>query len=192
MKAGRLHRRLVVIAWVLGGGWLGWSLYEQFFDRDPLVIEVESAERHFTDGRYRESFAVYEELEREHPEHPQMLRGMARSLMQLGENEPALKLYDRAIKAAGEFAVAYLNRAVLLDRMGLFSAAIVDYEKAAEIDVSIDEGPGWLTRFLRNQSEKQPTASQRAQYLRQQLALPENERQLHRPEIDSKQRSYRH
>ena len=191
MTAKRLYRRLVIAAWILGGGWLGWALYEQFFDRDPLVLEVESAERHFSDGRYRESFSVYEELERERPEHPQMLRGMARSLMQLGENKRALELYDRAIKQDSEFAVAYLNRAVLLDRMGLFKAAIADYEKAAELDASIDEGPGWLTRFLRNQSEKQPTASQRAQYLRQQIALPEGERELHRPEEDSKQHSYR-
>ena len=191
MTSARLYRRLVVIAWILGGGWLGWALYEQFLDRDPLVIEVESAERHFADGRYRESFSVYEKLERERPGHPQMLRGMARSLMQLGENRRALELYDRAIELDGEFAVAYLSRAILLDRMGLFSAAIADYEKAAELDASIDEGPGWLTRFLRNQSEKQPTASQRAQYLRQQLALPEGEREMRRPEIDSKQRSYR-
>ena len=191
MTAKRLYRRLVIVAWILGGGWLGWALYEQFLDRDPLVLEVESAERHFGDGRYRESFSVYEELEREHPGHPQMVRGMARSLMQLGENKRALELYDRAINLDSEFAVAYLNRAVLLDRMGLFKAAIADYEKAAELDASIDEGPGWLTRFLRNQSEKQPTASQRAQYLRQQIALPEGERELHRPEEDSKQRSYR-
>ena len=192
MTHERLYRRLAVVAWVLGGGWLGWALYEQFFDRDPMMFEVESAERHFADGRYRESFSVYEELEREHPKHPQMLRGMARSLMQLGENERALELYDRAIRLDSEFAVAYLNRAILLDRMGLFRDAIADYEKAVELDVSVDEGPGWLTRFLNNQAEKQATASQRARYLRQQLTLPKSERQLHRPEIDGRQRSYRH
>ena len=51
-------------------------------------------------------------------------------------------------------------------------------------------GPGWLTRFLRNQPDTPPTIAERARYLRDQLAKPEDERLLRVPEQDTAQRSY--
>ncbi|NJN45226.1 MAG: hypothetical protein HC808_00540 [Candidatus Competibacteraceae bacterium] len=53
------------------------------------------------------------------------------------------------------------------------------------------EGPGWLTRFLRNQPEKPPSISDRARYLKEQLGLPESQRLLSVPTVDEAQRPYK-
>ncbi|OOZ37265.1 tetratricopeptide repeat protein [Solemya velesiana gill symbiont] len=86
--------------------------------------------------------------------------------------------------------VAFANRGILKDRMGKHEAALDDYLHALEIAPETGEGPGFLTRFLRNQPRKPATIADRAEYLKQQLALPEHERLLHIPEADRKQRAY--
>jgi hypothetical protein len=62
---------------------------------------------------------------------------------------------------------------------------------ALELDPAIADGPDWITRFLSNQAEAQPTITDSAAYLRTELAKPEGERVLLLPEIDAQQRSYK-
>jgi len=128
------------------------------------------------------------------------LRGAARSLMQLGRNDQAMQTFDAVIERIDEFGdvptakrlfgAAYANRGILNDRLGNYEAAITDYEQAAALEEELNEGPHWLIRFLRNQPEKQATILQRAEYLRAQLALPEEERLLRVPDKDAEQRPY--
>ena len=113
----------------------------------------------------------------------------------------ALGAYDQSIlreRARGVSAhnrrilgVAYANRGILKDRMANYSGALADYQNALRLEPEVQEGPGLLTRFMRNQPQKPPSIADRAQYLELQLAKPESERLLHRPEEDFSQRPYR-
>ena len=75
--------------------------------------------------------------------------------------------------------------------MGKYPQAIADYEKALQLDRELADGPNWLTRFLRLQPDKPPTIDERARYLRAELAKPESERVLRKPDDDNKQRPYK-
>ncbi len=75
--------------------------------------------------------------------------------------------------------------------MGRHREALEDYREALRLDPSLAEGPGWLTRFLRNQWEPPPTIADRARYLEHELQKPPGERVLRRPEQDSQQRMYK-
>jgi len=109
--------------------------------------------------------------------------------------------YDSAILAEeargvgernrGVLGVSYANRGIAKDTLGDYQGALADYEKALELEPEVAEGPGWLTRFLRNQPEKPPSVKDRARYLREQLAKPPAERLLRVPAEDAKQRSYK-
>jgi len=113
----------------------------------------------------------------------------------------ALAGYDEAIARQQERAmddpgrriqgVALANRGILKDRMGDYSGALADYLQSLQLAPEVKEGPGLLTRFMRNQPQKPPTVADRARYLEQQLALPESQRMLRLPEQDSRQRSYK-
>lgn len=184
------YRTLRAIAIGLGTLFVAWSLLDYFSDRDPRAEAYAAAERHFEDQRYSESLKAFNALAQQHPEDAYARRGKARSLLQLNRLDEALVAYDRAIELSPNFAPAYANRGVLHDRSGRYALAIADYERAAELDDRTDEGPSWLTRFLRNQTSKQSTIRQRAAYLRAELAKPEEERQLRIPELDQQQRGY--
>ena len=97
-----------------------------------------------------------------------------------------------AVELRPDFSAAYANRGILNDRMGNYTEAISDYRKALSLDTELGEGPGWLTRFLRNQDKRPPTISDRALYLETELKKPPGERILQYPEQDQKQRSYKY
>jgi tetratricopeptide (TPR) repeat protein len=113
----------------------------------------------------------------------------------------ALAAYDEAIRleegrGVGEanravLGVTYANRGILKDRMGDYRGALADYERSMALEPEVAEGPGFLTRFMRNQPGRPPAVDDRAGYLREQLALPESERVLRRPEEDARQRAYK-
>lgn len=113
----------------------------------------------------------------------------------------ALAYYDEAIRreaASGidagnrrALAVAYANRGILKDQLGDYPGALADYRRGLGLEPELAEGPGWLTRFLRNQSEPPPSVADRARYLAEQLARPEAERLMRVPERDRRQRAYR-
>jgi tetratricopeptide (TPR) repeat protein len=142
-------------------------------------------------GRSRTaSTADYRQALAEAPKHLFALRGLAQSLHQEGRYDEALTIYDEAIARAPEFGATYANRGILLDTMGRHEEALADYMRALKLDPKLAEGPNWLTRFLRNQPQAPPTIADRAAYLRAELAKPESERVLSKPELDSKQRPY--
>ena len=118
-------------------------------------------------------------------------RGKARSLMQLGHHYEALMTFNEVITLEPDFAASYANRGILHDRMGNYSAAIEDYEKALQLDPELADGPHWMTRFLRNQANRPPTIADRARYIRNQMDKPESERVLRIPQADNKQRPYK-
>lgn len=187
----RLYAFLKYTAIALTVLWVTWTLYDGVFgDRAPGDTAYLSGNRAFADGRYERALAAYREALDANPEHLHALRGEARALMQLGRDEAALAAYDRAIRRAPDFGPAYANRGILHDRMGHHRRALADYERALALNPELAEGPGWLTRFMRNQPEKPPTVADRADYLRKELAKPSEERLLRVEEADAAQRPY--
>lgn len=143
------------------------------------------------DGLHAEALEEFSALLAEQPRHAGGLLGMALALMGLGRDREALAALGQALEAKPDFAAAYANRGILHDRMGEHERALTDYRRALELDPELGEGPGWLTRFLRNQPERPPTIADRARYLDGELRKPPGERVLRQPERDRAQRPYK-
>ena len=170
------------IAWFLFDGLIG--------QRDPALDAQSAADRAFEDADYPRALALYADRVALEPQNPFALRGVAQSLLQLGRADDALAAFAAAIAAEPDFGGTYANRGILHDRMGSYEAAIADYARALELDPELAEGPHWMTRFLRNQSDAPPTIADRLGYLRAELAKPDDERVLSVPEEDEEQRPY--
>jgi len=180
------------VALALTLAWIGWTIYDSVVvERTPGDRAYLTGNTYFEDGYYEEALREYQQALEHNPAHLFALRGEARSLMQLGHKEQALALFDQAIAREPGFAPSYANRGILRDRLGDYRGAIADYEAALHLDPELADGPGWLTRFLRNQAQRPATIADRARYLRAELAKPAAQRVLRRPKEDSRQRPYR-
>lgn len=187
-----VYKILKIVALSFGLLWLGWTIYEGVvLEHIPGEKAYEAANRYFEDGDYNQALNEYEIALKEDPHLLPAMRGQALSLMQLGKTHDALAIFNDAIKREPDFAPAYANRGILFDRMGKYEKAIADYDKAISLDAEKVEGPGWLTRFLRHETETVPTIAARSQYLKQQLAKPASERVLTMPEKDAAQRPHK-
>lgn len=168
-----------------------WFLYDGMLSpRDPALDAQSAADRAFEDGDYARALSLYRDRTAVDAGNPFALRGVALSLMQLGQNEAALAAFATAIDVDPEFGGAYANRGILHDRMGHHEQAAADYRRALELDPELADGPHWMTRFLRNQAEKPPTIADRLAYLEAELAKPPEERVLSVPKTDAEQRQY--
>ncbi len=176
----------------MGLAWVGWTVYDGFFAHtEPYAQQFNAADRFFQDGLYEDALAEYQAVLSMERDNLRALGGKAQALMQLGRDAEALDLLNQLIARKPEFAPAYVSRGILRDRMGDYEGALADYDASLSLDAEVAEGPGLLTRFLRNQADRPPTVADRARYLREQLAKPESERLLRVPEEDAKQRSYK-
>ena len=88
----------------------------------------------YTDGKLQEALHYYEIAVSEYPEFVHAKRGRARSLMQLGKDQQALKAFNEVVLIDPNSAVSIANRGILQDRMGLYAKAIKDYERAIKMD----------------------------------------------------------
>ena len=188
----RTYKILVRIAVIMGLAWVGWTIYDGFFAHtQPYAQQFNAADRFFQDGLYEDALTEYQQILIADRDNLRARGGKAQALMQLGRDAEALDLLDQLIARRPEFAPAYVSRGILKDRMGDYEGALADYDRSLSLDAEVAEGPGLLTRFLRNQAEKPPTVEDRARYLREQLAKPDSERLLRIPEEDAKQRTYK-
>ena len=168
-------------------------LYNGVFVRsaDPYLAEYDRASRDFKDRNYESALKHFELALESNPEAEGALRGKADSLSLLGQHHEALEIYNALIKLNPDEGGYYANRGIINDRMGRYRRAIADYKRAYGIDPELDDGPGWISRFLRNQQDKPPTILARAQYLEYQLSLPAEDRKLSDPELDNQQRPHK-
>lgn len=167
-------------------------LYNTFVvGRDPGDTAYFEGEQFFADGIYDRAIEKYDQAIRDNPQHTYAMRGRARALVKLGRYSQAIREFDAIIAMEPSLGVTYANRGIAHDFAGHYEKAIDDYEKAIALDPELTEGPHWLTRFLRNQPDKPPGIADRAGYLKQQLALPPEQRLLRVPEIDEAQRPYK-
>ena len=128
----------------------------------------------YTDGKFQEALEYYEIAISEYPEFVHAKRGRARSLMQLRRDQQALEAFDEVLRLDPRSAVSFANRAILEDRMGLYTKAIEDYEKALKLDPKLGEGLDWFTRFLQNRKEKGQTLPERVKTLKSQMKVEES------------------
>jgi tetratricopeptide (TPR) repeat protein len=190
--ADSTYKNLMRVAITLTVLWVGWSVYDGFLkDSSPHGQELAAAFRYLEDGQYQDALHIYQSLLKQDLNNNYALRGKAQALLQLGEFDHALAVYDEAVFREPNMGVTYANRGILKDRMGDYEGALADYRKALALEPEVADGPGFMTRFLRNQSEKPPTVADRANYLEEQLAKPESQRLLQVPEMDGAQRSYK-
>lgn len=189
----RLYRFLKWTALVMALGWVGWSAYDFLLrGKEPGEVERAAAARYFADGHYEQALQSYERALEINPDLLAARWGMAETLIKLQREGEAISLYDELISLKPEMAALYANRGIAHDLLGEPEAALADYDRALALDEEIGEGPGLMTRFLRNQPEKPPGIAARADYLRAQLALPPGQRVLRDPELDQAQRPYKH
>lgn len=192
MIGERAYRVLNAVAIAMVLGWVAWSFYDGFVrSRTSGGIALEAAHKAFEDGRYSDARTEYRQLLDDGDLRLEAHRGLARTLMEQGRLEAAHRHFDRAVEAAPDYGATYANRGVLHDRMGHYRRALADYRRALELDPELDDGPGWMTRFMRNEADPPPTIGDRADYLARQLALPPGQRLLRVPEEDARQESYR-
>ena len=169
-----------------------WFVYQHF-----LRIQVNdqasyfAANRSFEDGNYLTAIENYKNAIDSNSTNLHAKRGLARSYMQLGKYQQALIVFNEVISLEPTFATSFANRGILHDRMENYQLAIQDYRHALQLDPSLAKGPGWLTRFLRNQAERPPSISDRLNYLQSELQKPKNEQLLKLPEKDNTQRPYK-
>lgn len=188
----RHYRILKYTALAMVLAWVGWTIYDGFVrPRDAEMIAMDAAHKAFADGQHERARHAYAEVLEKNPGHLEARRGLARTLLQLERYGEALRHFDRVIAAAPDYGATYANRGILYDRMGEYRNALADYRRAMELDPELDEGPGWLTLFLRNEPQPPPTIGDRAAYLEQELAKPADERVLRVPEEDERQQSWR-
>lgn len=154
-------------------------------------LHYRTANLRLEDRDFQAALSEFNLLLKEDIANPTGLLGRALALKELGRLDEALEDLSSAVELMPDFAAAYANRGIILDHLGQYEAAILDYRKAVELDAELGEGPDWITRFLRNQSESPPTIIDRANYLEAELKKPSAERRLSDPEEDAKQRSYK-
>lgn len=181
------------LKWIAIAGvalWLGYEGYDHFAERAPGDMAYLSANNAFEDARYEDAAEGYRAALASNPAHLPALRGLANSEIQLKRYGEALKTIEQAMALDPAFAGHYATRGIIYDRMGRYERAMADYETALERDPELADGMHWLDRFLYNIQEPPPTIADRLRYLKQQMALPEEERVLSIPEIDDAQRPY--
>lgn len=188
------HRLLVWVALALGVLFVGWTMYDGFYpetEESPGNSAYHAANKFFEDANYSRALEEYQRALLADPAHEYALRGKALTLMQLQKADEALEILNQILAQGTEHpASIYANRGILHDRQGDYEQAIADYDKALILDAEIAKGPNWLDRFFRLQTQKPPGIAERSAYLKVQLAKPEAERLLRKPEEDAKQRSY--
>jgi len=193
----KLYRTLKYTALVLGLSYLVFSLYEGFFQgKDQFTVELGAAHRAFEDGRLDDALHGFDKSLELRPGDPYALYGKGITLMRMDRDDEALEDFNQAINNFKQnpegqektaLAVIYANRGLLFDARGKYQKALDDYTLALRMDEKVKEGAGIITRLMKNQPEKPPTVLDRARYLKEQLALPVDQRQLRDPELDEKQ-----
>jgi tetratricopeptide (TPR) repeat protein len=190
-RAG-FHRRLTYAAIALALAYAGYGAHSYFLGaRQPGDLAHAAGSRYFADGEYERALASYDEAVSEVPTHYPARVGRAETLILLGRAQEAISAYGRLIEEQPRDARLYANRGIAFDRSGRYRLALADYERALAVDADAVKGPGWLTRFLRNQAERPPGVADRARYLRQQLTLSKADRRLSIPAIDADQRPFK-
>jgi tetratricopeptide (TPR) repeat protein len=178
-----------------------WAVVREFFQSPPGDYETRQGDILLSDGKYEEALAKFAEALRASPNHRGALMGRAIAFLQAERYDEAeaeltylIAFLTENVAAddatgIGVLAAAYANRGILYDRIGRYEEALRDYQKALKIDPGAVSGPGIMHKVILH--ARPSTVADRARYLEEQLALPEDQRLLRVPEIDEEQRMHK-
>ncbi len=179
-----------------------WAVVKMAKNEVPGDMEVRQGDILLQDEKFADAIVRFDEALALQPDHRGALIGKAVSLMALErypEAEAVLtylvaylqaNLSDDDPTGAGALSAAYANRGIIKDRQARYEEALLDYIEAIKIDYDLADGPGWIEHLLHYNKEPS-SVLKRAEYIYQQLKLPENERLMRVPELDAKQRRYK-
>ena len=200
MNPAVLRRFIILMAiatLVLPLIWISWD----YLTPPPGDFETREGDIHLSTGEFEEAIEDFDAALVVEPGHYGAMMGRAVALLQLGRMDEAEAAFHDLIaflagaersdnlNERGVLAAAHANLGILLDRQGRYEEALVAYDRALRIDAEAVEGPGVSYQILH---DPQPaTVANRAAYLAEQLALPEDERLLAVPELDDRQRMFR-
>ncbi len=179
-----------------------WVVLKDSFDRPPGDFEVQQGDILLTDNKHEEALAAFDKALEESPDHRGALMGRALVFIKSGRGPEAVaeltylidflkrSLTPDDLTGRATLAAAYANRGILHDRAARYEEALTDYVSALRIDEESVSGPGVINKVLYGTPDAS-SARKRAEYLIEQLALPEDQRLLRVPEIDAEQRIYK-
>jgi len=202
MKPQVLRRFIFLMAALTVGMFIFWDVIDDFVRKEPGDYETEMGSNRLQDGLLDEALTHFNKALEEAPDHRGALMGRALVFTQSERYDEAIAEYDYLIKylaenleeddttGRGVLAAAYANRGIVLDRTGAYEDALASYAMALRIDEETVSGPGVVHKILYG-SDGVSNVRQRAEYLAEQLQLPEAERLLKVPELDDKQRMHK-
>lgn len=179
-----------------------WAVINNYVQAPPGDFEVREGDILLGDKKYDEALERFNAALAVSPNHRGALMGRALVFLQTKRFDEAeaeftylINYLDKNlapddVTGFGTFAAAYGNRGILYDRTGRYKKALADYIKALQIDPGAVEGPNIVDKVIYG-TPRASTIRDRAAYLQQQFALPEEQRLLRVPEEDSKQRMYK-
>lgn len=192
--------KLMIGALVVSG--LFYLGYEHFTSTAPGDYYVREGDIRLSDNLYDEALDAFDKALIEMPDHRGALMGRALTFIQMERYQDAVaelgylivfmesSLEETDTTGLGVLAAAYSNRGIVHDRLGRYEQALEDYISALNTDRETVAGPGVVHKILYG-SDDISTVRDRAQYIFEQLQLPENDRLLRIPELDAKQRMYK-
>ena len=180
---------------------IGTGLFDEYASRAPGDFETEMGSQRLEDGLYDEALAHYDTALEEMPDHRGALMGRAIVFIQAGRYPEALAELDYLIDflnrtlaeddttGIGVLAAAHANRGRIHDLTGDYEAALKDYVAALNTDEETVT-PGAIHKLLYSKG-RTSSVRKRAQYIYEQLQLPESERVMRIPELDAEQHMYK-
>ncbi len=201
----RVLRRFVFLMVVLTvGAFIFWDVLSEFVARAPGDFHTNTGSNRLNDELYDEALAEFDLALEEATDHRGALMGRALVYIQterydeaiaeltylIGVLERTLEAEPDDVTGRGVMAAAYANRGIIHDRQGRYQPALDDYIAAMMTDLGTVEGPDIFHKILYG-ADHTSTVQKRAQYLYEQLQLPEEERLMRVPELDAEQRMYK-
>ena len=202
MKPQVLRRFIFLMAILTVGMFVFWDVIDDFVHKEPGDFETEMGSNRLQDGHYDEAIEYFDKALEASPDHRGALMGRALVFTLSERYDDAIAEYDYLIEylsdtlqeddttGRGVLAAAYANRGIVLDRTGAYEEALASYAIALRIDEETVSGPGVVHKILHG-ADDVSNVRQRAEYLAEQLQLPEEERLLRVPELDDKQRMHK-
>lgn len=197
-----LRRFIILMAALTVGMFLFWDVLKSYVSQPAGDFDTKMGDQRLTEGNLEEALEHFNLALDESPDHRGALMGRALVFIQQDDLDRAIDELDYLIDylhdnledddgtGRGVLASAYANRGIAHDRAGLYEKALEDYIASLNIDQETVEGPGVIHKILYG-ADDVSTVRDRAQYIYEQLKLPEDQRLMRVPELDEKQRMYK-
>lgn len=99
----------------------------------PVQDLLQQAMTHHQAGRLAQAEALYQQILRISPHHPDALHLLGVMASQVGKYAIALQLIDEAIERNPQHATAYRNRGIVLQNLKRYQDAVASYDKAIQL-----------------------------------------------------------